>query len=111
MTNCKAGLRGICAAIAALILATGMTALGAHAAPRAAAASDGDAKVMVDINKASAADLATVPGIGDGIARRIVEFRDKNGPYKTVDDLLKVQGIGEKSLQKLRPYLSVEKAH
>jgi competence protein ComEA len=51
----------------------------------------------------------TVPGIGQVIAQRIVEFRDKNGPYKSIDDLLKVQGIGEKSLARIREHLSVGK--
>ena len=43
------------------------------------------------------------------IAQRIVEFREKNGPYKAVDDLLKVQGIGEKSLTRIREKLVVGK--
>ena len=64
----------------------------------------------VDINAAAASDLEAVPGIGKSLAARIVAFRDKNGAFASVDDLLKVQGIGEKSLQKLRPYLTVAKA-
>ena len=51
-----------------------------------------------------------VPGIGKSLSQRILAFRDKNGPFQSVDDLLKVQGIGEKSIQKLRPYLTVAKA-
>ncbi len=64
----------------------------------------------VDVNTASEDELVAVPGIGKSIARRIVEFRDKNGPYQRVEDLMKVQGIGEKNFQKLRPYLTVGKA-
>ena len=64
---------------------------------------------LVDINSASAADLEKVPGIGPSLARRIVEFRDKNGPYSTVEDLLKIQGIGEKSLSHFREYLTANK--
>ena len=64
----------------------------------------------VDVNTASEDDLVAVPGIGKSLARRIVEFREKNGPYQHVDDLLKVQGIGEKSLQKLRSYLTAGKS-
>jgi len=63
----------------------------------------------VDVNAASEEELVNVPGIGKSLARRIVEFREKNGPYRQIEDLLKIQGIGEKSLQKLRPYLSVGK--
>ena len=64
----------------------------------------------VDVNTASVEQLMSVPGIGQVVAQRIVEFREKNGPYKSVDDLLKVQGIGEKSLAKLRDRISVGKA-
>ena len=63
----------------------------------------------IDINAADGAALETVPGIGKSLSQRILAFREKNGPFQTVDDLLKVQGIGEKSIQKLRPYLTVTK--
>jgi competence protein ComEA len=61
----------------------------------------------VDVNRATVEELVAVPGIGEALARRIVEFRSKNGPFERVDDLLKVRGIGEKSLEKLRPHLRV----
>ena len=64
----------------------------------------------VDLNAAGEAELQSVPGIGKSLATRIVQFREKNGAFKSVDDLLKVQGIGEKSLEKLRPFLTVSKA-
>lgn len=64
----------------------------------------------VDINTATVEQLMSVPGIGQVIAQRIVEFREKNGPYGSVDDLLKVQGIGEKSLARIRERLSAGKA-
>jgi competence protein ComEA len=61
----------------------------------------------VDLNKASQDELTALPGIGPEMARRIVEFREQNGPFKRVEDLLKVKGIGEKSFQKLRPHVKV----
>ena len=75
-------------------------------APKAAAS---EAR-PVDINTAGSAELEAVPGIGKSLSQRIVAFREKNGAFQSVDDLLKVQGIGEKSIQKLRPYLTVAKA-
>jgi competence protein ComEA len=60
----------------------------------------------VDVNTASAADLQKVPGIGQSLAQRIVEFREKNGPFAQVDDLVKIRGIGEKSIVTLKPYLT-----
>ena len=63
---------------------------------------------LVNINAASAADLAAVKGIGQVKAQAIVEYREKNGPFKSVDDLVQVRGIGEKSLTTLRPQLTLD---
>jgi competence protein ComEA len=79
----------------------------AAAAPAAAVASEAR---PVDINTAASEALQSVPGIGKSLAQRIIAFREKNGAFQSVDDLLKVQGIGEKSLQKLRPYVTVAKS-
>lgn len=100
--------------LSALVLVAALAAVAATApAPLAAAAPAArtDAEMRpVDINTAASSELEAVPGIGKSLASRIIAFRDKNGAYKSVDDLLKVQGIGEKSLEKLRPYLTVAKA-
>jgi len=65
---------------------------------------------QVNINTASEEELQTVPGIGKVLSKRIVEFRDEHGPFRKVEDIMKVRGIGEKSFEKIRPYLSVGKA-
>jgi competence protein ComEA len=101
------------AAIAALLgflLSIGASAAPSAAAPQAAPKAAAAQPAAIDVNRASAADLQSVPGIGKSLAQRIVDFRDKNGPFGKVEDLLKVQGIGEKSLERLRPYLTVGKA-
>ena len=54
----------------------------------------------INLNKATAAELSQLKGIGMKYAERIVEYRDKNGPFKNVEDLLNVQGIGQKILEK-----------
>ena len=103
------------AVLVALMLATtgisgsALAPSSMRAASSAGTASEAkpEAAGALDINVASVEDLMTVQGIGQVIAQRIVEFREKNGPYKSVDDLLKVQGIGEKSLAKIRDRLSV----
>ncbi len=59
----------------------------------------------VDLNRADAAELETIPGIGPALAGRIVAWREANGRFRTLDDLVKVRGIGPKTLEKLRPYL------
>jgi competence protein ComEA len=62
----------------------------------------------IDLNKATAAELSQLKGIGMKYAEKIVEFRDKNGPFKQVEDLLKVQGIGPKILEKNKDRITVE---
>ncbi len=80
--------------------------------PLAAAAQeqDKDSQADIDINKATADELTSVTGIGRVLAERIVEFREANGPYGSVDDLLNVKGIGEKLLAKIRGNLVAGRA-
>lgn len=61
----------------------------------------------ININTASAADFEALPGIGAKTAARIVEYRQKNGPFKKIEDLMNIRGIGEKNFLKLRPQLTV----
>jgi competence ComEA-like helix-hairpin-helix protein len=62
---------------------------------------------VIDPNRASQADLETLPGIGPVLARRIMDYRQAHGPYKKIADLRKVSGIGRKKLEKLRPYVVI----
>ena len=61
----------------------------------------------VNINSADEAELMSVKGIGKAKAKAIMEYRQKNGPFKSVDDLTKIKGIKEKSLQKFKNQLTV----
>ncbi|MEZ5318625.1 MAG: helix-hairpin-helix domain-containing protein [Vicinamibacterales bacterium] len=63
--------------------------------------------VVVNLNTASAADLEKLPGVGPAMAARIVEYREKNGGFKKVEELMNVKGIGEKTFLKLKPQLTV----
>lgn len=67
----------------------------------------GLALAAVDINSATASDLESVKGIGPAKAKAIIDYREKNGPFKSVDDLKGVKGFGVKTIDKLRPELSV----
>jgi len=61
----------------------------------------------ININRASAAELDELPGIGAAKAKAIVAEREKNGPFRSVDDLLRVKGIGPKLLEKMKPSIVV----
>lgn len=63
--------------------------------------------VKVSLNSGSAADLQVLPGIGEVTAERIIAFRELNGPFASVDDLVKVKGVGSKTLEKIRPMLEL----
>ena len=72
-----------------------------------AAAKGAPATSVVNLNTATQAQLESLPGVGAKAAERILEYRQKNGPFKKVEDLMNVKGIGEKSFLKLKPLLSV----
>jgi comEA protein len=61
----------------------------------------------VDINTASESQLESLPGIGPGKAKAIIAERQANGPFKSVDDLVRVKGIGDKTIAQLRAQASV----
>ena len=62
---------------------------------------------LISINKASAKDLEMVPGIGPVMAGNIIEYRKGIGRFQALEDLLNVSGIGEKTLEKVRPYIKL----
>ncbi len=64
-----------------------------------------DAPVVV--NRATAAELESIPGVGQVLANRIVSYRDKNGFFTTVEDLLDVAGIGEAKLAAMRDFIQI----
>lgn len=61
----------------------------------------------LDVNRATAEELELLPGIGPAIAQRIVDHRRQYGPFSTVEELIEVKGIGEKTLEKLKPYITI----
>ena len=64
----------------------------------------------VNINSATSEELQQVPGIGPATAQKILQMRKSYGPFKSVDDLLAIRGLGQKRLDKMRKYLTVTKA-
>lgn len=62
---------------------------------------------LLDINSATVEQLNALQGIGDSKARAIIAYRDEHGPFKTVDELKDVKGIGDSLLASLRPQVTV----
>ena len=90
--------------IAALVIT-----LGAAAQPHAQDASRAatTASAPLNLNAATVAQLETLPGIGRATAERIIEYRQKNGGFKKLEELMNVKGIGEKSFLKLKSLITV----
>ena len=66
------------------------------------------AAYMVDINSAQWAELAQLPNVGETLAWRIVKYREEHGPFKSIDELNRVRGIGPKTFDKLAEQLTIE---
>lgn len=66
------------------------------------------AAAKVNLNTATATELEVLPGIGPALAARIVEYRTTSGPFRSVDELDEVKGIGPRILERLRPLIAVE---
>ncbi|MES2789152.1 MAG: helix-hairpin-helix domain-containing protein [Planctomycetota bacterium] len=65
---------------------------------------------QLDINQAPWVEWTLLDGIGEKTARRIVAFRDEHGPFKTIEDVGKVPGIGPKTWEQIRPWLMIGKS-
>jgi competence protein ComEA len=101
-------LRIACSSVVLAALATLFAAIpsvAAQAKPQTAAKSG--STQIVNVNTASAADFEALPGIGPKMAARIIEYRQKNGPFKKVEELMNVRGLGEKNFLKLKAQLTI----
>ncbi|MGA8850031.1 MAG: ComEA family DNA-binding protein [Dehalococcoidia bacterium] len=68
---------------------------------------EGQSPQKIDINRAEPWLLDALPGIGEVMAQRIVDYRSESGPFKTIEDLLKVSGINQGTLDKMKDYITV----
>jgi competence protein ComEA len=82
----------------ALVAAVTVTAADGEATPQG----------VVNVNTATAEQLQLLPRVGPALSQRILDFRDDNGPFASADELIAVRGIGERSLEQLRPYVSID---
>jgi competence protein ComEA len=70
---------------------------------------DQEAFSTVSLNTGTKADLERIPGVGAVTALRILSYRNLNGGFRSVDELLNVKGIGPKKMQKIRPYITIQR--
>ena len=91
-----------------LILGLAVAAQAGQEGPRRTTpAAKASASSPVNLNTATVTQLESLPGIGKSTAERILEYRQKSGGFKKVEDLMNVRGIGEKSFLKLKPLVTV----
>ncbi len=100
----RLALKGIL--LLALIVSAQAWLAGQTAQPARTAAAAASTAV-VNLNTATAEQLDSLPGVGAKMAARIIEYRQKNGPFRKVEDLMNVKGIGEKAFLKMKPRLTV----
>lgn len=88
-----------------MLLGAGLVAAAPVSALPEAQASE--AKLVVDINHAEAQRLTELPGVGATVAERIIAYREENGPFEKLEELMNVRGIGEKTFLKLKPFVTL----
>lgn len=100
-------LRPIVRALVVPVLGLSLSGLASHPAVAEGDPGAQPAHKTVNINQAAPTELARLPRVGEKLADRIVAHRTQHGPFKRIEDLMEVKGVGEKFFTTLKPYLSV----
>jgi competence protein ComEA len=97
-------IRSLVAIVAAVACILGSAPLFAQRAAKPPVAAPAD---VVNLNSATAVQIAALPGIGAKTADLVVQYREKNGPFKKIEEIMNVRGIGEKSFLRIKDRLTV----
>ena len=89
------------------VVETGESSLPTGQVSTVGATGSGTSMTLVNLNTATAEELQTLPGIGEVTAQTIIDERERNGPFATPEDLMRVSGIGEKKFEKVREQICV----
>ena len=100
LSPCLQGVLVLSLLVCHALAASAQTSRGTKPAPA----------TIVNLNTATVAELQVLPGVGAKTAAQIVEYRQKNGAFKKIEELMNVKGIGEKSFLKLKSQISVGSA-
>ena len=101
MNRMNKKLGRVVATLTALALALAITSAHVLAAGKPAPTA------KVNLNTASAQQLVTLPGVGEKLAARILEYRQRSGGFRSTQELMNVKGIGERNFQKIQPHIVV----
>jgi len=96
MPNLK--MKGLAASLILGLIFFSLLPLGAQSKPESE---------KININTASATDLDKLPRIGPKVAQRIIDYRKEHGPFKKIEEIMKVKGIGEKTFARLKDLITV----
>jgi comEA protein len=94
----KAGVRALAGLVALAAISFSLPALAAGSTPQG----------KVNVNTATMQELQLLPGIGESRAEAMIEARKQRGGFESIEDLLEVSGIGERSLERLRPHVTLK---
>jgi competence protein ComEA len=98
-------LRPIVRALVVPVLGLSLSGLASH--PAVAEGEPPASQKLVNINQATSAELTRLPRVGAKLADRILAHRKEHGPFRRIEDLMEVKGVGEKFFSTLKPYLTV----
>ncbi len=105
MRRLMAGIAVWCALLG--VGADGSARVGQDPPAEPAAGRETEGTDLVDLNRATLAELDTLPGVGPRTAQRIVEYREENGGFTRLEELMNVRGIGERIFLRLKPLVTV----